>query len=91
MKEKLTTGTSDRPKNETVAQTGGGLPDDSGPIIDVATDGSAIVRPEENDQPEPEGNPAGENHHHHNEDQGGRGMPGAEEIAGAGAEEDTYD
>lgn len=43
MKEKITTGTNDRPKHETIAQTGEGLPDDSGTVIEVDSDGVAEV------------------------------------------------
>jgi len=32
---KITTGNNDRPKNETIAQTGGGIPDDSSAPVDV--------------------------------------------------------
>ena len=44
MKEKIITGTNDRPRNETVAPTGAGIPDDDGSIIDVAGDGTARMR-----------------------------------------------
>ncbi len=32
---KITTGNNDRPKNQTIAQTGGGIPDDSRAPVDV--------------------------------------------------------
>ncbi|MFD2649460.1 hypothetical protein ACFSX5_16870 [Devosia albogilva] len=32
---KITTGNNDRPKNETIAQTGDGIPDDSSAPVDV--------------------------------------------------------
>lgn len=89
MKQKLTTGTSARAKEETIARIDQGLSDDGGPIIDVATDGSATVREEE--QPTPDRSPARQKNGQRDEEQGGRDMPGAEEIAGAGAEEDTFD
>jgi len=61
MKEKITTGANDRPKHETIAQTGEGLPDDSGPIIEVGRDGTAKMR-ENSDQgparPDPQTGPA---------------------------------
>ncbi|MGQ2908802.1 MAG: hypothetical protein ACT6QU_12710 [Aliihoeflea sp.] len=44
MKEKIMTGTNDRPKDETIAQTGEGLPDESANIIEVDEDGVAQVR-----------------------------------------------
>lgn len=47
MKEKITTGANDRPKHESIAQTAEGLPDDSGTIIDVASDGTATQRNDE--------------------------------------------
>lgn len=53
MKEKITTGANDRPKHETIAQTGDGLPDDSGQVIEVDKAGIAKVRgqlsPEDDD------------------------------------------
>jgi hypothetical protein len=81
MKEKISEGANDRPKNETIAQSGAGLPDDSGPIIDVDTDGAATVRAEED----------GQSKRRNNADEGGRDGPNTDEIASAGAEEDTYD
>jgi hypothetical protein len=75
MKEKITNGANDRPKDETLAQSGEGLPDDSGPIIDVDSNEVAKVREKLQG----------------GADKGGRGMPGAEESVGSGAEEDTYD
>ena len=39
---KITTGSNDRPRNETIGQTGGGLPDDSG--APIAVDDAAIER-----------------------------------------------
>jgi hypothetical protein len=33
--EKITTGLNDRPRNETIGQSGGGLPDDSSKPVDV--------------------------------------------------------
>lgn len=44
MKEKITTGANDRPKDETIAQTGQGQPDDSGSVIEVDHDGVATPR-----------------------------------------------
>lgn len=44
MKEKITSGANDRPKNETIAQSGRGLPDDSGSVIEVDEEGVAKVR-----------------------------------------------
>ena len=44
MKDKITTGTNDRPKNVTIAQSGQGLPDDSGAPIEVGDDELAAVR-----------------------------------------------
>lgn len=32
---KITNGANDRPKNETIAQSGGGIPDDSGSVVDI--------------------------------------------------------
>ena len=48
--EKITTGLNDRPRNETIAQTGGGLPDDSSRAVDVddATVERARAKLEEN-------------------------------------------
>lgn len=46
MKGKITTGTNDRPKDETMAGTGEGLPDDNGSVIEVGSDGTAEVRGE---------------------------------------------
>lgn len=37
-KPKLTTGTNDRPKHETIAQTGQGLPDDSSNPVDASAE-----------------------------------------------------
>ncbi|MBE7184052.1 MAG: hypothetical protein INR68_06560 [Methylobacterium mesophilicum] len=34
-KSKITTGLNDRPRNETIGQTGAGLPDDSGQPVEV--------------------------------------------------------
>ena len=34
-KEKITDGLNDRPLNDTIAQTGGGIPDDSGSPVEV--------------------------------------------------------
>ena len=51
MKEKITTGANDRPKHESIAQTAEGLPDDSGAIIDVARDGTAKQRNDEDPAP----------------------------------------
>ncbi|RFB85832.1 hypothetical protein B5K11_29545 [Rhizobium leguminosarum bv. trifolii] len=31
---KISTGTNDRPTNETIAQSGPGIPDDSGPLVE---------------------------------------------------------
>lgn len=37
-KLKITTGTNDRPKSETIAQTGEGLPDDSSQPVEATDD-----------------------------------------------------
>lgn len=57
MKEKITTGANDRPKHETIARTGDGLPDDSGQVIEVDRAGIAKVRDQlsaEDDDDRPE-------------------------------------
>ncbi|TIU81502.1 MAG: hypothetical protein E5W01_20430, partial [Mesorhizobium sp.] len=41
-KAKITTGTNDRPRNETIGQTGEGLPDDSSTSLEV--DEAAVAR-----------------------------------------------
>lgn len=41
---KSTTGNNDRPRNDSIAQTGSGLPDDSGKPIDVSEDEVGKVR-----------------------------------------------
>ncbi len=41
---KVTNGLNDRPKDETITQSGEGLPDDSGKPIDVADDEIARVK-----------------------------------------------
>jgi hypothetical protein len=53
-KPKITTGPNDRPLNETIAQSGGGLPDDSGSPVDVEE--SAIKRVRRQLQGGPGGN-----------------------------------
>jgi hypothetical protein len=44
MSTKSTTGLNDRPKDETIAQSGGGLPDDSGEPIEVSDEKVERVR-----------------------------------------------
>ncbi|MFN7103950.1 MAG: hypothetical protein ACK4N1_15150 [Pseudorhizobium sp.] len=39
--KKITTGMNDRPRNDTIAQTGAGIPDDSGGVADF--DDSPVV------------------------------------------------
>ena len=41
MKEKITTSTNDRPTDETIAQTGEGLPDDSSKPVDIDNEEAA--------------------------------------------------
>lgn len=41
---KITDGANDRPKDETIAQTGGGIPDDSSAPIDASDEEIARVR-----------------------------------------------
>ncbi|MEF0941921.1 hypothetical protein [Rhizobium sp. BR 362] len=41
---KITNGANDRPKNETIAQTGAGIPDDSGASIEASDEEIARVR-----------------------------------------------
>jgi hypothetical protein len=51
---KTTTGNNDRPKNETIAQTGAGIPDDAGSAIEITDEEVERVRRKLND-----GNPRG--------------------------------
>jgi hypothetical protein len=44
MKEKITTGANDRPKDETIGQSGEGLPDDVGTPIQVSDEEVERVR-----------------------------------------------
>jgi hypothetical protein len=41
---KITTGPNDRPRDETIAQSGGGLPDDSSAAVDVNQNRIARIR-----------------------------------------------
>ena len=41
---KITTGANDRPKNETIAQTGSGIPDDTGTPLDISDEEVERVR-----------------------------------------------
>lgn len=41
--EKLSTGLNDRPKNTTIAQTGAGLPDDTGSPLEIDEDEAARI------------------------------------------------
>ncbi|MDW6023608.1 hypothetical protein SAZ10_17810 [Mesorhizobium sp. BAC0120] len=41
---KITTGTNDRPRNDTIGQSGEGLPDDSGRPVDVDRAQAALIR-----------------------------------------------
>lgn len=92
MKDKITTGTNDRPKHETIAQSGAGLPDDSGSIIEVNDAEVAAVRAKLGLEPtEEDRSPARRKDQARSSDESSADAPGAEEIAGAGAEEDTYD
>ncbi|RWP65277.1 hypothetical protein [Mesorhizobium sp.] len=67
-KAKITTGTNDRPRNETIGQSGEGLPDDSSTPLEV--DEAAVARGREQLQGEP--------------GQSGEANPDAPGIAGAG-------
>ena len=66
MKQKITTGANDRPKDETIAQTGPGLPDDRSSVIEVDHDGVATPRqtgpaqPDAVEKPEPDAREARE-------------------------------
>jgi hypothetical protein len=92
MKEKITTGTNDRPKNETIAQSGSGLPDDSGSLIEVSDEQVEAVRAKLGlAETSEERSPARRKDQDRPSSKGSADAPGAEEIAGAGAEEDTYD
>ncbi|WP_312795601.1 hypothetical protein [Tianweitania sp.] len=92
MKEKITTGTNDRPKNETIGQSGSGLPDDSGSIIEVSDDQVEAVRAKLGlSESSEDRSPARRKDQDRPATDSGADAPGAEEIAGAGAEEDTYD
>lgn len=43
-KAKITTGLNDRPRNETIAQTGGGIPDDTSQPVEVSDEEVERVR-----------------------------------------------
>jgi hypothetical protein len=92
MKDKITTGTNDRPKNETIGQSGAGLPDDSGSIIEVNDDQVNAVREKLGVAvPSDDASSAGQKTNDPSPAKNSADAPGAEEIASAGAEEDTYD
>lgn len=94
--KKITTGANDRPKSDSIAQTGPGIPDDSGAIIDVDEGQLDAMRTALGvDSPDKAGadrNPAQQKDHPRDNPEDKRGpVEGAEEIDGAEAEEDTYD
>ncbi len=94
--EKLTTGANDRPKDEPIAQTASGLPDDSSSPVEVDDETVEKMRQKLQNSPkgaEPEDrSPARQKDQAQSDsDAKEHKVPGAEEIDGAGAEEDTYD
>lgn len=99
-KPKLTTGANDRPKQETIAQTAPGLPDDSSTPVQVNEETVEKVRAKlKRDKPLPSESETSEDRSpsrrkdraRREPEAEGRKVPGAEEVEGAGAEEDTYD
>lgn len=93
MKEKITTGTNDRPKNETIGQSGSGLPDDSGSIIQVSDEEVEAVKAKLGltEMSEDRSPARAKDQERSSNESSSADAPGAEEIASAGANEDTYD
>ena len=94
--KKITTGANDRPKSDSIAQTGPGIPDDSGAVVDVDEGRLDAMRAalgvEGPDEADPDRSPARQKDHQRDEPEDKRGpVEGAEEIEGAEADEDTYD
>ena len=92
MKDKISTGTNDRPKHETIGQSGSGVPDDSGTVIEVTDEQVNAVREKLGfTEPSEDRSPARQKDQDRSSGESSADAPGAEEIASAGAEEDTYD
>jgi len=53
-KAKLTQGPNDRPKDATIAQTGAGVPDDTGKLLDIDDDEAARIEQNIRDFGEPD-------------------------------------
>lgn len=96
--KKITTGANDRPQDSSIAQSASGLPDDSSLPVDVDEDQVNVLRDalgidaEQPEQSDSERSPARQKDQERDMPQGDADAgDGAEEITGAGPNEDTYD